>query len=570
MKKLFFYILLFVSLNKAIGQEKFPITLYFKDSQGRLTIVPKARGYYYPEIETKSKNSLHPENLYFKTGNWTYYHLNGKVSAEGMYENNFRTGLWKQYYDDGSLAEEGVYKNKERSGIWRGFKGNAWGNSKNYIIDYDKGTATYYDYSGILQAYLEFSYQENDLILKKYIYYYPNGNKLIEGNFDEQVKYKAKLKYQDEYEFVRCTGTWISYWENGNTLIKYDFDKGSQELINTQYEKNYKWKSGGTGSGQKVATYLNFSKVKDGNLLKVIDFNNYPITSEATYDEIVKSMENDELYNTQSSRDDPTFEPKRQELTDFKLEIFEDRFSRTGTWENFNDAGIKESVINYNWITNNPYGPAEFYYPNGNIEHKGQYNINGRMAGIWTYYFENGKIKSEQNYDNGNVNGICKFYYETGILKEKDIYINGKINGAVEFYHPNGKLLGKAKYTDGVYIAPEDYFDENGNKILSNGSGRYMTYNVKGKIEYQCNYLNYCRSGKAEWFYDNGQLEESAIYKYSESQKPEGLRWEILSSFDRFGNAREKGTLKNGNGTWLNYAENGNKTETEYVNGVKK
>jgi MORN repeat variant. len=95
------------------------------------------------------------------------------------------------------------------------------------------------------------------------------------------------------------------------------------------------------------------------------------------------------------------------------------------------------------------------------------------------------------------------------------------------------------------------------------------TYHKNGKIEYTTQNKNGCRYGETFWFFDNGQLEQKAIYKYQVGNES-GLRWEILEVFDINGNPLDKGTLKEGNGTWKSYDKNGNLTSTSiYKNGVK-
>ena len=46
---------------------------------------------------------------------------------------------------------------------------------------------------------------------------------------------------------------------------------------------------------------------------------------------------------------------------------------------------LKKGILN---------GPISVYYPNGKIQSK-QFFINNRKAGIWQYFYENGKLKTE-------------------------------------------------------------------------------------------------------------------------------------------------------------------------------
>ena len=60
-------------------------------------------------------------------------------------------------------------------------------------------------------------------------------------------------------------------------------------------------------------------------------------------------------------------------------------------------------------------GPINVYYPNGKIKVK-QFFINNRRAGIWQYYYENGKLKAEIIYNmmSNDEEGVIKTYDEKG------------------------------------------------------------------------------------------------------------------------------------------------------------
>ena len=78
---------------------------------------------------------------------------------------------------------------------------------------------------------------------------------------------------------------------------------------------------------------------------------------------------------------------------------------------------LKKGILN---------GPINVYYPNGKIKIK-QFFINNRKAGIWQYYYENGKLKAEIIYNimTNDEEGIIKNYDEKGKIifqvTEKDL-----------------------------------------------------------------------------------------------------------------------------------------------------
>lgn len=136
---------------------------------------------------------------------------------------------------------------------------------------------------------------------------------------------------------------------------------------------------------------------------------------------------------------------------------------------------------------------------------KGKYNNQEKKVGTWTHFYKNGIKKVVQEYKYGEVWRIWECY------------------------------------------------DLQGNQTMSDGNGIYLVYNKNDNIEFEAEFSNGQRNGVAKWYYENGQLSESAIYKKDESLDNTGLRWEILSSYNKNGQPREKGTLKNGYGTWINY-----------------
>jgi antitoxin component YwqK of YwqJK toxin-antitoxin module len=132
------------------------------------------------------------------------------------------------------------------------------------------------------------------------------------------------------------------------------------------------------------------------------------------------------------------------------------------------------------------------FYPNGKVENEqtysekngkeiifaknysqtGQLNYTGYFtdevsSGTWTYYHENGQVKSIENKTNGNY----KFYFDNGQLCFEAIYKNGKLmevisnftkdgkmndpgtlkngTGILKLYDPDGKLTETVEYVDG-------------------------------------------------------------------------------------------------------------------------
>lgn len=61
-------------------------------------------------------------------------------------------------------------------------------------------------------------------------------------------------------------------------------------------------------------------------------------------------------------------------------------------------------------------GPWEFYYNNGAVRSKGNFNGNGDKEGVWEYYYENGQLKEKLSYKNGLVNGKGYSWFDNGVM----------------------------------------------------------------------------------------------------------------------------------------------------------
>ena len=57
--------------------------------------------------------------------------------------------------------------------------------------------------------------------------------------------------------------------------------------------------------------------------------------------------------------------------------------------------------------------------------HRGNYK-NGKMHGLWEYYYEDGQLWWKKNYKNGKLDGLWEHYYEDGQLKWKKNYKDGE------------------------------------------------------------------------------------------------------------------------------------------------
>lgn len=131
---------------------------------------------------------------------------------------------------------------------------------------------------------------------------------------------------------------------------------------------------------------------------------------------------------------------------------------------------------------------VKFFNPLGKLKVEGDM-IGKSRVGAWKYYFTNGKLFSEEYYNNGKLEGLLKNYYSNGNVTEETQYKNGVKNGQSKVYTETGVLIEDVLYVDGKLNGEAKYFD------------------LKGKIKQKGLYKNGIKEGKWE-FYIDGEVSD--------------------------------------------------------------
>ena len=477
-----------------------------------------------------------------KIGQWIYYHQNGQIAEKGNYEagsierydaisKDFYTvvqalkiGEWNSYHDNGQLSITGYYEKDKKTGPWL-----YYGVNGNVIL---KGSYKY------------------DRPIGEWIGFYNNGNPLLKGKYQQDIVKRANRA--DEVH-AKSIGSWIAYWEDGSEAKQYDFndnDSYLEKVMSTKFNDKFVYPDGGYGKGKTVMS-LTLS-INRTTQKVVVDF-----------EQIIKSFGS---------------------------------FYRYGKWEEYTKDGWKYAEGEYNWKTNKQDGFWTFFNNKGNITATKVYK-DGVLDGATTYFRENGKKSSEVTMVKGNLTAVTA-WDQNGNVEEKSF---GDGNGLVNrvYYYPNGtkKSFGtdlwnqKEKkyqrqgnwtynfengnkqlvevYKNGILTKMWEMYLKNGEKILSDGNGEHKTFYDNGQLSFSAIIKNGARDGVTTWYYDNGQIQQSLLYQYDAKSTPVGKRMEILSSFAKDGTPRNKGTLKNGNGTLITYNEKGEAAVETYKDGYK-
>lgn len=193
----------------------------FLIGQGRLTADGLKDGpweeYYYPNGELKAEGSY---ALGFRTGEWIYYFVSGKIEQRGIYNNKGRpNGLWKWYYETGELLREETF---------RGGKENGW------LIEYsDTGSViTKGEFVDGLEEGVWFieigdHYEEGE---------YQSGLKM--GPWKHTYLSNNKIRFEGEYfdDLEEGVHTW--YYDTGAKMLQGKYVSGVKEGIWNRYKKD--------------------------------------------------------------------------------------------------------------------------------------------------------------------------------------------------------------------------------------------------------------------------------------------------------------------------------------------
>ncbi len=85
---------------------------------------------------------------------------------------------------------------------------------------------------------------------------------------------------------------------------------------------------------------------------------------------------------------------------------------------------------------------------------------NGKLEGLRSVFYLNGKIAEEINYKNNLKDGICKRYTETGIVIEESAYKNNEYNGVATFKDSEGNRVSNGNFVNGKKAGVWQFFEK--------------------------------------------------------------------------------------------------------------
>jgi len=327
-------------------------------------------------------------------------------------------------------------------------------------------------------------------VKEQYFGYVENSDTIKHGHYTYFFK-TGKPMQEGEYKDNLLVGEWLTYYENGFLKSIWHFENGKKNgWFKIIAEDNSLIQSGKFKNGLPDSVVTSYYPTK-------------VVSERACY-------QNGRLNGTQESYYDDG---------KIKIKISMLNGQATGTTEEFYaDGGLKSSGLKSHGLWQDT---VKYYFPNGKVQRTVPYNIEGKITGKLSGYYETGNKMVTNTYLIDTLNGPSEEFFPNGLLAEEGIYRNGVRDSIWTAYYPSGTIFSRGWFSKGV---------------LSN---RWSVFNEDGTIKQIGNYYNGKEEGFWQYFYKNGSL-------------------------------KSEGTMINGveNGVWKAYDLNGQIAEAAfYING---
>lgn len=196
------------------------------------------------------------------------------------------------------------------------------------------------------------------------------------------------------------------------------------------------------------------------------------------------------------------------------------------------------------WVT--------FYEGTTDVKYQGEFK-NDIPVGKFIFFYESGKVRAKNTYQNNGKDSYVSMYHENGKLMSMGKYINEKKDSIWVFLDEHGNYLSKENYKEGnrhgkciTFYAFNPKIDAGQPNLLEvalyvNGEkeGEYLKYYRNGKYMVQGNYSAGVLEGKRTTFYSTGKKKTVVYFK-------KGVKNGYTINYDRNEEVTSKEFYKNG------------------------
>ncbi|MBI3509958.1 MAG: TonB family protein [Bacteroidetes bacterium] len=427
-----------------------------KKKRGKVTL------YYDNNKTVKAKGKVKNHK---KEGEWNFYDKDGKLESTKTFRSGVENGMCTEYYQDQNIFSAGRYVDGKLEGLW----------------------TTYYE-SGKIKA--NNIYQDNQLDGAQ-IYYYENGKIFMRSfYFSGKPSYvwtwnnDGRPNHFEYYANGQRDGTWRIYPQQpaaGDTCAS-EIDEYANGMLSelTKYSNCVKREQAHYHNGNPEGEAISWNS--EGQLISVEEYSNGLLNGKCVYyddGKILREMhwkngkrfgadDQFDIYGTLLTHeyfgaygpDTIIYYQKNGKISNERVYRYypgfvrEEQFSQ---YSEYDENGILMLTGEYHFEAKN--SKWQTFYPNGKVKSETTYN-GGKMDGIYTKWYMNGKVMLVLELDGGSVVAQPKaFDYKGRPLKEGSKAYNeivdgnkpGEVYDNPAYYHPDRtKVSGNI-----VFITPE-------------------------------------------------------------------------------------------------------------------
>lgn len=122
---------------------------------------------------------------------------------------------------------------------------------------------------------------------------------------------------------------------------------------------------------------------------------------------------------------------------------------------------LKNKVSEGNVVNKLYEGQWKYYHKESKVVMTIENYKNGKLEGLRSVFYPNGKIAEEMNYKNNHKNGLYKRYTLTGIIIEESNYKNNEYDGLAIFRDADdGNIVSTGKFVKGKKAGVWQFFNK--------------------------------------------------------------------------------------------------------------
>lgn len=171
-------------------------------------------------------------------------------------------------------------------------------------------------------------------------------------------------------------------------------------------------------------------------------------------------------------------------------------YTKSGQWNYFSLSGDTVKRIFYK--NNQPFGRAIYFFENGIIKEEGNYDENGLKINTWKKYHPNGVLSSKGEYQFGKKVNEWEYFSKEGTIEKKEFISTSGDIFTESYFNKEGELVRHSEYFPNTQLKMESFkVDSLFNKK------KIRSFYENGQIKSEGTKLNHAEIGQWTFWYPN-------------------------------------------------------------------